>query len=100
MAILNEYVEIVELNKEQPTRIYLPDVKEMSVIDNRDIDGSEEITAEYCKFEMKNGKSYIFSCSLYLALELYKDIMRFKMADLLDVRTNKIFVYAPGELRH
>lgn len=93
MAILGEYAEIVELNKEKPTKIYLPNVKDMYVIDNTDIDGSDEVTEEYCKIETEDGKCYIFRCPLSLALSLYKDIMRFKMAELLDVRTNKIFVY-------
>lgn len=93
MAILSEYAEIVELSKEKPTKIYLPNVKDMYVIDNTEIDGSDEVTEEYCKIETKDGKWYIFSCPLSLALSLYKDIMRFKMAELLDVRTNKIFVY-------
>lgn len=93
MAILKEYVEIVELDKEKPTKIYLPNVKELYVIDNTELDGSDEVTCEYCKIDMKDGKSYIFDCSLSLALSLYKDIMRFKLAELLDVRTNKIFVY-------
>lgn len=93
MAILSEYAEIVELNKEKPTKIYLPNVKDMYVIDNTDIDGSDEVTEEYCKIETEYGKCYIFRCPLSLALSLYKDIMRFKMAELLDVRTNKIFVY-------
>lgn len=93
MAILREYTEIVELYNEKPTTIFLPNVKDMYVIDNRDIDGTDEITDEYCKIEMKDGKSYVFSCPLSFALSLYKDIMRFKMAELLDVRTNKIFVY-------
>lgn len=93
MAILNEYVEIVELYKDKPTKIYLPNVKDIYVIDNTDLDGTDEVTAEYCKIDTKDGKSYIFECSLSLALRLYKDIMRFKMANLLDVRTNKIFVY-------
>ncbi|MCH5218393.1 MAG: hypothetical protein J1F07_07590 [Muribaculaceae bacterium] len=93
MAILNEYVEIVELYKDKPTKIYLPNVKDIYVIDNTDLDGTDEVTAEYCKIDTKDGKSYIFESSLSLALCLYKDIMRFKMANLLDVRTNKIFVY-------
>lgn len=93
MAILSEYAEIVELGNEKPTTIYLPGVKEMYVIDNREIDGTDEVTDEYCKIDMKNGDSHIFSCSLYRAIDLYRDIMRFKMAELLDVRTNKIFVY-------
>lgn len=93
MAILNEYVEIVELYKDKPTKIYLPNVKDIYVIDNTDLDGTDEVKAEYCKIDTKDGKSYIFECSLSLALRLYKDIMRFKMANLLDVRTNKIFVY-------
>lgn len=93
MAILNEYVEIVELYKDKPTKIYLPNVKDIYVIDNTDLDGTDEVKAEYCKIDTKDGKSYIFACSLSLALRLYKDIMRFKMANLLDVRTNKIFVY-------
>lgn len=83
----------MELNKEKPTKIYLPNVKDMYVIDNTDIDGSDEVTEEYCKIETEDGKCYIFRCPLSLALSLYKDIMRFKMAELLDVRTNKIFVY-------
>lgn len=93
MAILSEYAEIVELYNEKPTRIYLPNVKDMYVIDNRELDGTNEVSEEYCKIETKDGKSYIFSCSLSVAIRLYRDIMRFKMADLLDVRTNKIFVY-------
>ena len=93
MAILKEYVEIVELYNEKPTKIYLPNVKDMYVIDNTEIDGSEEVTEEYCKIESKDGKCYVFRCSLSTALRLYKDIMRFKMAELLDIRTNKIFVY-------
>lgn len=93
MAILHEFVEIVELYNEKPTKIYLPNVKEIYAIDNTEIDETEEVTAEYCKIETKDGKSYIFECSLSRALSLYKDIMRFKMAELLDVRTNKIFVY-------
>ena len=93
MAILNEYVEIVELYKDKPTKIYLPNVKDIYVIDNTDLDDTDEVTAEYCKIDTKDGNSYIFECSLSLALRLYKDIMRFKMANLLDVRTNKIFVY-------
>lgn len=93
MAILSEYAEIVELYNEKPTKIYLPNVVDMSVIDNTQLDGSDEATEEYCKIETKDGKSYIFSCTLSFALSLYKDIMRFKMAELLDIRTNKIFVY-------
>ncbi len=93
MAILSEYVEIVDLYTEKPTKIYLPNVADMSVTDNTELDGSDEATEEYCKIVTKDGKEYIFSCSLAFALGLYKDIMRFKMAELLDVRTNKIFVY-------
>lgn len=93
MAILSEYSEIVELHNDKSTKIYLPNVKDMYIIDNRELDGTEEVTEEYCKIDTKDGKSYIFSCSLSFALSLYKDIMRFKMAELLDVRTNKIFVY-------
>ena len=93
MAKLNEYVEIVELGMENPTTIYLPNVKEMYVIDNRDLDGSDEVTEEYCKIETKDGECFIFQCSLVTALSLYQDIMRFKIAELLDIRTNKIFVY-------
>lgn len=93
MAILKEYVEIVELYQEKPNKIYLPHVKDIYAIDNTEIDGSDEVTSEYCKIEMQDGKSYIFECSLALALSLYKDIMRFKMAEILDLRTNKIFVY-------
>lgn len=93
MAILNEYAEIVELYKEEPTKIYLPDVEDMYVIDNRELDGTDEVTEEYCKIETKDGNCYIFSCPLSVALRLYRDIMRFKIANLLDIRTNKIFVY-------
>lgn len=93
MAILSEYAEIVELYNEKPTKIFLPNVKDMYVIDNRELDGTDEVTEEYCKIETKDGKIYIFSCPLSYALSLYKDIMRFKFAELLDVRTNKIFVY-------
>lgn len=93
MAILREFVEIVELDKETPTKIYLPNVEDLYVIDNTDLDLTDKVTAEYCKIDMQDGQSYIFECSLSVALRLYKDIMRFKMARLLDVRTNKIFVY-------
>ncbi len=93
MAILKEYVEIVELLKENPVKIYLPNVKEIYTIDNTELDGTDEVTTEYCKIDMKDGQSYIFECSLSMALSLYKDIMRFKFAEMLDLRTNKIFVY-------
>lgn len=93
MAILSEYIEVMELDKEAPTTIYLPNVKDMEIIDNRDLDGSDEVTEEYCKINMKDGMSYIFRSSLFCAINLYRDIMRFKVADIFDVRTNKIFVY-------
>ena len=87
MAILKEYVEILELGKEKPTKIYLPNVRDMYAIDNTEIDGSDEVTEEYCKIDTKDGNCFIFRCPLY------KDIIRFRMAELLDIRTNKIFVY-------
>ena len=93
MAILKEYVEILELGKEKPTKIYLPNVRDMYAIDNTEIDGSYEVTEEYCKIETKDGNCFIFRCPLSTALSLYKDIIRFRMAELLDIRTNKIFVY-------
>lgn len=92
MAILNEYVEIVEVGNEKPTKVYLPNVQDICVIDNSELDG-EEPTREYCKLEMKNGSCIIFDATLSFALNLQKNIYRFKMAQLLDVRTNKIFVY-------
>ena len=69
MAILKEYVEIVELYKEEPTKIYLPNVKDMYVIDNTEVDGLDEVTEEYCKIETKDGKSFHFNDTLILALE-------------------------------